>query len=84
MAKPRTARIKLTPGGIDSEVEIDGHRLTGITGVIIGAHVNEMPAMSLDLLVHEIEVDGEMVVTVPDKTRSSLIALGWTPPDNDT
>ncbi|MFJ2029439.1 hypothetical protein [Streptosporangium sp. NPDC087985] len=44
------------------------------------AEIADLPGLTVDLLMHEVEVDGEMVVSVPDRTRDALIALGWTPP----
>ncbi|MGP3960456.1 hypothetical protein ACTWPT_31045 [Nonomuraea sp. 3N208] len=37
-----------------------------------------MPTLTLDLVFREVE--GEMVVLLPFKTRQALIALGWTSP----
>lgn len=75
------ARITLTPGGHGSTIEVDGQRLTGVRGISIRANVHEIPQLDLDLRMQEAEIDGEVFVSVPDKTRDTLIALGWTPPD---
>lgn len=79
----RNARLHLTPGGTGSFVELDGQRLPGVRGVTLTHKVRRTPTITVDLVMHEIEVDGEMTVTVPDKTREALIALGWTPPGEE-
>ncbi|MEV1202801.1 hypothetical protein [Microbispora rosea] len=77
---PRTARIHLDRTGYGSSLEVDGQRLPGVRGINLDASARHTPRLVVDLLMHEIEVDGEMTVSVPDKTREALVALGWTPP----
>lgn len=76
----RVAKLHLTPGGFGSEIEVDGQRIPHVRSVHLDAKVMELPSLTLDLLLHEVEIDGVMNVTVPDETRDALIALGWTPP----
>lgn len=76
----KNAKLHLTPGIVGSSIEVDGHRLTGVHGVTVVANDKSVPKIFVDFVVHEIEVDGELVITVPDRTQNSLIALGWTPP----
>ena len=74
----RSARIKL--GLTDGRVEIDGQRLTGVTGISLDATVDSTPRLTVDLNLHQVDIEGDMAVTVPEKTRAALVALGWTPP----
>jgi hypothetical protein len=79
----RTAKLHLTPGGYGSTIEIDGQKLTGVRGIDLSSAINEMPALTLDLIIREVEIDGEVIASVPDKTKATLIKLGWTPPADD-
>jgi hypothetical protein len=79
----RNARLKLNAGGFGSTVEVEGHKIPGVRGINITANIMEMPKLTLDLVFREMEVEGEMVVLLPLKTREALIALGWTPPADD-
>lgn len=74
----RHAKLNLTPGG--GTVEVNGEPLKGVRNVSLTAGVNAFPALTVDLLLHEVEVNGEVLITVPEKTAASLLALGWTPP----
>lgn len=77
----RTARLKLGPSGPGVSVEVDGHELAqSVRGLRVTASVHDLPRLELDLVEHEIVVEGEMRVEIPPKTREALIALGWTPP----
>ncbi|MEO3860887.1 hypothetical protein [Acrocarpospora sp. B8E8] len=76
----KKAHLVITPGS-RSDVVIDGQRLTGVRGINLTASVHEKPQLSLDLVIREVEIDGEFHIEVPDKTRAALITLGWTPPD---
>jgi hypothetical protein len=68
-----------TPG--DTTVRVDGHELTdAVRALSIDAVAGARARLTLDLLVHPIEVDGEMTVGLPGQTYAALIALGWTPP----
>lgn len=78
----RTAKLHLTPGGYGGTVEVDGQRLTGIRNLTLTSGIGNIPVLTLELLMHEVEVDGELIVTVPDKTRDALVTLGWTPPSD--
>lgn len=71
MSDIKKASLILTPGsGPRNRVVIGGHDLTNAV-------------CALDLVIFEAEVDGEMTVHVPDKTRAALVTLGWTPPEGD-
>lgn len=76
----RVARLHLMPGGFGSEIEVDGQRIPHVQAVHLDAKASCLPSLTLDLLLHEVEIDGVMNVSVPEKTRETLIALGWTPP----
>ncbi|MER7363587.1 hypothetical protein [Nonomuraea wenchangensis] len=79
----RNARLHLTPGFLGSEIEINGVRIPHVRNVHLDAEPHNLPALTLDFVLREVEVDGEMVVTVPEKTHAALVALGWTPPADD-
>lgn len=74
----RNVKIRLDKPG--NPVEVDGQKIPGVRGFHVAAAVNEKPRLVLDILMHEVEVDGQMTVTVPDRTKAALSALGWTPP----
>jgi len=74
----RHAKLNLTPGR--TVIEVNGQPLTGVTSITLHGAVREIPSLTVDLLLNEAEVDGEVVVTVPTKTADTLVALGWTAP----
>ncbi len=78
----RHAKITLNPtaGRTAGTVEIDGQPIPGVAGIQLSGGVHGLPHLSLNLVVHEVEVEGEMVIEVRPKTRAALLALGWTPP----
>jgi len=75
----RNARISLDKIG-RGEVFIDGQKVRGVRGLKLEGEVGDLPRLVLDVVVHEAEVDGETVVTVPEKTAETLKRLGWMPP----
>lgn len=77
----KTVALTLRPGS--GVVALDGDPLDGVRGLDLSAEAGEIPRLTLDLLVNEVQVNGEMTVTVPDATREALIALGWTPPSEE-
>ncbi len=82
MPATTSARLKLSPSPSAGLVEIGGHEISGCVGrVHVAAAPGSIPRLVLDLAVLEMEVDGEMTVTIPAETRTALIALGWTPPE---
>lgn len=78
------ALLILTPGMLGSTIEVDGKQLAGIRGFTLTGQAMEMGKLTLDLVVKEANIDGEVLVSIPDKTKATLIALGWTPPDDET
>lgn len=72
------AKLTLRPG--TGEVIVDGQTIGGVRDLDLNASAREIPRLTLDLLLAEVEIDGEMEVLVPESTREALIALGWTPP----
>ena len=77
-----SALIQLT-GGAGGSVELDGVPLGGVTAVELTHSVGSgPPVLRVDfVLLGGVEVSTPAEVKVPEKTRASLIALGWTPPD---
>ena len=80
MSTQKRATISL--GLNKGRIEIDGQRLPGVTGLQLAASVDDgVPRLTVDLNMHEVEIDGEMAVRVPERTAAALVALGWTPPE---
>lgn len=61
-------------------IEIDDVPVHGIRGFTVSGDVDSVPTATLDVIVREAVIDGEAYVDVPEKTRNTLIHLGWTPP----
>lgn len=72
------ALVHLGPG--NGTVSVDGTRLKGLRGVTIRAGADEVPTLTVELLLHSALIDGEYVVQVPEDTAAALVTLGWTPP----
>lgn len=77
----RNARLVLGYG--TGTVDLDGHEIPGVRSLTLNAGVNEITELELELVVREVEVDGEVIVTIADETREVLTRLGWTPPADD-
>ncbi|MFI6443814.1 hypothetical protein [Kitasatospora sp. NPDC050543] len=77
MTRP-TVRARLEP--LTSVVTVDGRSLTGVRRATFVAEVGCVPTLTVDLVLREAEVDGEVLLTVPQATAAALVALGWTPP----
>jgi hypothetical protein len=74
------ACIRLDSQGTGT-VEVDGHDVSSsVRGLTLIAEAGHLPRLILDLLVFTGEVDGQAQVHIPDDTRATLVALGWTPP----
>lgn len=71
-----------TPGA--SSFEVNGQRLRGVRGYAIHWEPGCLPQLEIDFAIHELDVNGDMQLHIPDRVRDSLIALGWTPPANNT
>lgn len=61
-------------------VTIDGQRLSGIVGIQFGAVLQELPRLTLDVVLTGAELNTEAAVELPEQTAETLVALGWTPP----
>jgi hypothetical protein len=82
MSSKDLASVRLNLGGsAGSVVEVNGvNYANSVAGVDVQASGWGPPKVSLSLVTHEVVVDGEAKVTVPDETHAALVALGWTPP----
>lgn len=64
-----------------TRVEVDG---LDVASAALGADLRfrsgQTPRLVLDLSVDDVEVEGEMVVSVPEGTAAALVRLGWAPP----
>lgn len=77
--------VRLALGSEKQVVEVDGVNIAHTVGSV-ELRADGNPAnrrLVLDLLVHEVVVDGEMKVVVPTATHEALAGLGWTPPGSD-
>lgn len=79
----RNVSIGLTGNG-DGAVSIDGEEIPGVRSLHVASTAGERPRLVLDVLMHEVEVDGEMAVYLPEPTRDALAALGWATPEQIT
>ncbi|HKX69886.1 MAG TPA: hypothetical protein VJM75_01605 [Acidimicrobiales bacterium] len=78
----RTARISLDAEGMGA-VEVDGQDISRtVRGLTLSAEVNHLPRLILDLRLFTSEVEGQAQVHIPADTAATLVALGWTPPDD--
>lgn len=73
-------RLDLPLGMRGGTIEIDDQPVKGVRGITLRAHVDSLPRVTLDVIVKSAEIDGQAYVDVPEETRETLIALGWTPP----
>lgn len=78
MPQTRRAKIALSPGA--GSVEIEGEQLSGVRAVTVKGTPGEIPQLVVELLIFDLEVDGEMGVEIPRETHATLRRLGWTPP----
>lgn len=82
------AKLRITnKGGVASRtrVELNGVDISEhCQGVRFGAQVKDVCQATLDLLVGEVEIDGDVLLRMPDEaTRDLLIKHGWTPPPGE-
>lgn len=66
------------------KVALDGQEIAGVQGITFGARRDELSLVVLDVAVITGDISGEMVAVLPEGTAETLIALGWTPPDEQT
>jgi ABC-type multidrug transport system fused ATPase/permease subunit len=72
-------QIKTSPG--KGEILIDGELLRGVTAFELRGSVGQPERLTVELLMlHGGEIETNAAVKIPDKTRDSLMRLGWTPP----
>lgn len=82
MAESRTARIRLNAPGL-ATIEIDGQDVSkGCVGFRLDGRVGECHQLTLDLHLETGEAEGQAVVHIRADTAATLVALGWTPPDD--
>lgn len=78
----RTARIRSQ--GTMGTVEVNDHDLSEATGGYTLVHkAGSIAELTLDLVIHDTDIDGKMHVRIPPQTEAALVALGWTPPPKD-
>ncbi|MFI6814442.1 hypothetical protein ACIBG7_18670 [Nonomuraea sp. NPDC050328] len=76
-------RLDLPPGMRGGTIEIDGQPVRGVRGIKVETDINSLTTVTLDVIVRGLDLDSLAHVDVPEKTRETLIALGWTPPTNE-
>ena len=70
--------------GERSTITIDGHDISNaLTGLTLEIGVGKVPTATLDLLLIDTTEyqDAETRILIPEATRDTLVALGWTPPE---
>lgn len=74
------ARLVLQPHPSGCLVEVGGQRLVGVKALTLSTDVDSLPRLELDPRLGGVDVEAEVVTMLPEGTRQTLIALGWTPP----
>lgn len=79
----RSVKLDLTSVG-SGTIEIDGQQLRGVRGLALTSEAGGESTLTLELLVHDISTFAEALTLIDDDTAATLVALGWTPPDEQT
>lgn len=76
-------KVEVDLNGGRGSVKVDGTPLHGVTGFSLRSRAYEPSEVTLDLVVIDDTrlCDETARVLIPESTRETLIALGWTPPD---
>jgi hypothetical protein len=77
-----THKLSITGKPPNWIVEIDGKPLH-ITEIDLHLDARSLPRATVTPDIWEPDVETEAIVQVPGHTRDTLIALGWTPPEDD-
>lgn len=79
----RNVVIKAQAGGPHS-LTVDGHDISkGVRSLALDIERGSLPMLSIDLAVFEVtDVEGPARLLIPDGTRDALVAMGWTPPED--
>ncbi len=75
-------KVDITTVGPRANIRLDGHDVSnGVRAYqVIHDSPAHLPRLTLDPLVTESQIGGEMQVYVRPEARELLIRLGWTPP----
>jgi hypothetical protein len=77
-----TAHIRLGEPG-RATIEIDGQDVTdACLGFRLDGRVDHAHQLTLDLIIETGDAEAEARVHIPAATAGTLVALGWTPPDD--
>jgi hypothetical protein len=78
--------VRITADGRRGTVQVDGHEIGhSVTDLEFHAGVDDAPTLVLELRLFTGDVDAQGTkVYLPDTTRAALVALGWTPPADET
>lgn len=72
-----------TTGQARGTVELDGQDISsGLSGLDLRMHVDDLNMVTLELKAPTFEVEGEFVVMLPEEMQAALKRLGWTPPSD--
>ncbi|PRY35369.1 hypothetical protein [Umezawaea tangerina] len=78
MAIQKHVALQLSPG--KGSVLVDGVDIgPAVTDLVLRADARNR-ALELQLVTHDVTVDGVTSVAIPQETRAALLTLGWTPP----
>lgn len=69
-----------TSGHRGPSVTIDGTTLPGVRAVDVSLSPGFIPTVTLELQAQEVDVEGDLALTLPDATVAALKRLGWTEP----
>jgi hypothetical protein len=78
-----TLRIPGDQEGHSACLYLDGEHVAGTTGVTITHRVREIPRVTVDLGVHEVDFHGKAEVFIHERARETLLKFGWTPPPDE-
>lgn len=74
-------KVEIRHNGTVGSLALDGVDVSnGVRGYQLSATAGRLPLLTLDPLVTEAVIDGEMKVFVSPAASDVLCRLGWTPP----
>ena len=76
-----THKLSITGKPPNWMVELDG-KLLNVIEIDLHLDARSLPLVTITPDVWEPDVKTEAVARVPEHTRDTLIALGWTPPED--
>lgn len=76
------SKLSITSGSAGGTVVMDGQDIsTSLYGLSVHLDARTPPAVTLDVLVHDLSTDMDNArIQIPAATHDLLVRLGWTPP----